>query len=164
MSASDTFTGRLLGYHDIQVEGGSLLPRRNVVNFANALVEDVAGVTRVTLVQRPVWLASAVVSLGTDDYGPAGFASATDIPLTSAAAASVTGFASAGLVTYEKRVWNRNVAGTYTITIPHNDEDSAAENRVYCSGYSDMDINPGYGARLVWDTTSNHWWASLCLS
>lgn len=37
---AEGFIFDLIGYHDVRKDGGSLLPRRNVLNFPNGLVND----------------------------------------------------------------------------------------------------------------------------
>lgn len=158
MATTDAFFDELIGVHDVTVDGGSNLPRRTTFDFANAVVEDVGGATRVTLTLRPVWLSTVDLAADQNDYTATGFAGATDVPFSMAASPAkiITGFSSTGVAVYQKRVWNHDA--TENLVIAHSDSGSSAANRVYCPGNADLTITPGRFARIIWDPGANHWW------
>lgn len=162
MSASDRFTASLLGYHDVRSNGGGLLPRRNTINFKNAVVEDRGGETQVTLSARPVWLPAAVLSADADDYAPAGLPECTDLSLSCTTARSVTGVESGGLVVYAKRIWNQSASAA--IQLEHASSSSASGNRFLCPGSLPYSIAAGYAVRIIWSAADNLWRVIPCLA
>ena len=161
MSESDGFLSSLLGIHDVQVNGGSLLARRHTLNIVNGLVEDVGGVTQISAVSSPAWLDTGVIAAQQDDYNPTGFASASEVPVSTVAARDITGFVSGGVVVYEKRIWNLS-AGAFSVTLKHDDSNSAAGNRIFGPGGADVVIAYQTAAKLIWSPGDSHWKALTC--
>lgn len=158
MANTDTFLGNMIGYHDIRVNGGSLLPRRNQINVVGGEVEDIGGETRISITTKAVW-APDITPLFADvnDYLPNSFATSSDIPIAPIIAArTVTGFSTVGLAVYTKRIWN--TAGTaLDLVIAHESASSLATNRVTSSFGTDVVIAMDEFVTLIRNSTDTRW-------
>lgn len=164
MASTDAFFARLLGYHDMRVNGGSLLPRRNQINFIDGRVEDIDGETQITAVDTARWLTpSQAMTADINDFSPVGMSTLTELAFDpSAATRTVTGFDATTLVVHEKRVWNLSTSAQ-NLVIAHNNVGSAPNNRVLTPDGLGLTITPGNAAKLLRNATDSVWRVLPCL-
>ena len=165
MARTDSFLDDLIGVHDITVNGGSKLPRRSNLNFIGSKVEDVAGITQVTLAIEPTWLSTVTLASNQNDYSTAvageSFAAATEISIKLTGNQNITGFLIAGTFVVEKRIWNDDAVDS--LTLKHDDSGSIAANRIFCPGDTDLVIAPKQAASIVYNPVALHWNSRTCL-
>ncbi len=161
MSNTEVFFNNLLGIHDLKSNGGSLLPRRSTLNIKGGSVEDVNGVTQITVPNTPVWVADPFILSGTEhDLTTPGFAASTDIIIFTAASATITGFDAAGILTQRKRIWNTSASA---VTILHDDAGSLSANRVLTPGGATLTIDAGTAFTIQRSADNLKWRALKCL-
>lgn len=169
MSLTDSFLSQLIGYHDMRVNGGSLLPRRSLLSFLRGRVEDIGGETQVSIVDEAAWLTPSHVhsSEPVNDFSPDGFAALTEIAFDPQGGDPriVTGFDATDLTVYEKRVWNlsTDMPSARDLIIAHDDSGSAANNRVITPDELDLTITPGNAAKLIRNAADSAWRVLPCL-
>ncbi len=162
MANTEVFFNNLLGIHDLKSNGGSLLPRRSTLNIKGGSVEDVNGVTQITVPNTPVWDATdGFILSGTEnDITTDGFAESTDILLLSATSATITGFDAAGILTQRKRIWNFSSEG---VLVLHDDSGSLSANRVLTPGGTTLTIEAGTTITIQRAADNLKWRALKCL-
>ena len=156
---AEGFLDRLLGIHDIRFNGGSKLPRRNVLNFLNGRVLDSVGETQIIVADNPVWSPTDLLTAQADDYTTAGFEDLTDVALTGNQ--DVTGFVAAGVNVLKKRIWNLDETGNTRLL--HENVASLATNRIITPGGSPLVITSNDGALIVRNFAGTRWIAIPCL-
>lgn len=163
MASTDTFINKLLGYHDLMVNGGSLLPRRHQMNIIRGRVEDVDGETQITISDSPQWLAAAeVLSADANDFSPTGFAGLSDVGVDpTGATRTITGFDATSLTVYTKRIWNFTT-DSRDLVVAHDDSGSVANNRVTTPGELDLTIPTGSAIVLIRNAADSAWRALPC--
>lgn len=159
---TSTFFDGLLGVHDFQVNGGSLLPRRNTIDVRSGRAEDVAGVTRLTIATAPGWLATIVLSGDVNDLTATDFADKSDISFDpTGATRTITGFDSTALTVEKKRLWNFTTDNR-DFVIAHNDSGSLAANRVLTPDGLDMTVTSIQVVSIQRSADGLNWRAYRC--
>jgi hypothetical protein len=154
------FLDDLIGIHDLQVNGGSLLPRRSVLNVigtgVTAVDNPVTGCTDLTLPTNAggTTISPAALSSNTNNFSPAGYSTASVIRVSASTAVAITGLNDAVQANVRPVLMN---VGSFTITLSHQSASSTTTNRFVCPGSVDYTIDPGETVELVRDTTSNRW-------
>jgi hypothetical protein len=171
VSATDAFLEKLRGIHDLRVNDGSVVARRNVLHLrgpnVRALDNPATEETDVWFEDGLSWL-PALPSASQNNYTISGWDLCTDVLIAPSAPIEITGFgredASTGAPFVKvKRLWKGN-AGANTVTLKHDHADSDAENRILCPG--DLDITMSVVNSLVilvFDTSVSRYRAVQCL-
>lgn len=158
---TSTFFDGLLGIHDFQVNGGSLLARRNTVDITGGRVESVGGVTQISVGTAPVWLPTIVITANEDDVTADGWAAASDIAFDPTGAdRTITGFDATSLTVQRKRLWNFTTDARDFI-IAHQDSGSLAVNRVITPDQQPLTVTATDTVVLVRTADNLNWRAYL---
>lgn len=165
MPSQDVFLDKMLGYHDITVNGGAALPRRHLINFIGAKLEDVGGLLRVSVTHEQSWPDPSVeITAQQDDFLPAGFPTLSDVAINPTGGTQViTGFDATGLKIFSKRIWNLS-GDARNLQIFHANISSLADNRITTPDGLTLTLTPGQGARLVRNQSGTGWRVLPCLS
>lgn len=160
---TSTFHDGLLGIHDFQINGGSLLPRRNTIDVRGGQVQDVNGVTRLTMTTTPVWLPTITQTGNTNDLTATDWAKSSDIGFDpTGATRTITGFDSTALTVEKRRLWNFTTdARDFVIT--HNDSSSSPLNRVITPDGLSMTVTATQVVSIQRAADGLHWRAYRCL-
>jgi hypothetical protein len=169
VSTTDAFLEKLLGVHDLRVNGGSKVARRNTLHLrgpnVRALDNPATEETDVWFEDGLSWI-NAAPAADQDDYALTGWDLCTHVQLLPSAPVEITGFAredlSAGAPFIKvKQLW-MGVTGANTVTLKH-DVTSAAGNRILCAGGSDILIDEiNTLVLLVFDVNVNGYRAVQC--
>ena len=153
------FLDDLIGIHDLQVNGGALLPRRSVLNVIGAGVTAVdnaaAGSTDLSLPTSGYGstITPPALPANVNDWAPNDFAQAAVWRVSaSTSGVSITGI-DAGA---QPRPVLMNV-GAQTITLANQSGSSSANNRIIGPGATSYSLLPGGIVELVRDPTSQRW-------
>ena len=96
-----------------------------------------------------------------DDYAPTDWTTLTLVTFqwSDATSKTITGFSASGLITNLKYVGSVGNAGTQNLILAHNNAGSAAANRIYCPGGTDITIPPADNkfVLLGYDTSVSRW-------
>lgn len=158
------FLDDLIGIHDLTVNGGSALPRRNVLNVigsgVTAVDNPVTGATDLTLPTSSggVTITPPALSANTNNYAPVGQSAASVMRLSSTTTINLTGFDASGFgaASVANRPMLINV-GSNTITLKHESSSSTASNRIICPGNVDFAFTAGLTVEMIRDTVSSRW-------
>ncbi len=158
MAKTDQFFQKLVGYHDVTVNGGSNLPRRSKLNIINGEVEDIDGATKIAITTKVSWLnPSQAISADQNNFSPTGFASLTEIAVDpTGATRTITGFDATNLTVFTKRIWNLTTDAR-DLVIAHNNSSSDANNSVLTPDSLPFTITPGSAAELVRNQSGTGW-------
>lgn len=153
------FLDDLIGIHDLQVNGGALLPRRSVLNVigtgVTAVDNPTDGSTDLTLPTATggATITAPVLSASVNNYSPTGHSgAAVERWSCGSTPRAVTGLDSNG----QPRPMIINY-GTAAITLSHQGGSSSAANRFVCPGGVDYELPGGGCVELVRDTVSDRW-------
>lgn len=157
---AEGFLERLLGYHDVRFNGGSKLPRRNLLNFVGGQIFDRNGETQIVVADNPIWLPLDILDAQADDYAPLGHESATDIPVSGNQ--DISGLSAAGITFTKQRIWNFDETGTTRLL--HEDAGSQPGNRFVIPGGSPISIASNGAIAVVRNITNTRWLVLPCLA
>lgn len=153
------FLDDLPGIHDLTINGGSVLPRRSLLNVvavgATATDNPTTGATDLVLptTATGATITPTALSASVNDYLPTGHATAAVERWSSGVTAiNVTGLDAGGL----SRPCIINV-GSATITLKHESVSSVAANRFRCPGNADFALTSGSIVELVRDSVDARW-------
>ncbi len=163
MARTSDFKTALVGVHDLTINGGSALTRRSGLNIIGQKVEDTGSVLQLTPRFEPVWAPQDSLTGSVNDYGPTGFASASELPIVLDGNYNITGFDSTGLTVLEKRIWNMDTSNSFTLV--NDSASSQSQNRIGIPGGGPtLAFTAGEVARIVYDSGTGNWWAFKCLA
>lgn len=157
------FTDDLIGIHDLSVNGGSVLPRRALLNVigtgVTATDNPTTGATDLSL---PTSLGGTTITpptllVATHNYAPPGLSGASVQRWSSSSALNVTGIDVSGIsfaVSLRPMIIN---VGSFTITLKHESSSSTAANRFIGPGNADYTLTTGSTVEIVRDTVSSRW-------
>ncbi len=165
MASQDQFLKKMLGYHDITVNGGSKLPRRNLINIIGGKTEDVNNATQVSITLEPVWNdPSTVIASSQNNLAPIDFAILTDVAINpTGGSRKITGWDAVGLRVFNKRIWNLT-ADASPITLQHDNSLSLLTNRMTTSDGLTLTLMAGEAALMVRNNNGIGWRVIKCPS
>jgi hypothetical protein len=154
------FIDDLIGIHDLQVNGGTLLPRRSVINIIGSGVtaadNPTLGTTDLVLPTSAggSTISPAALVANANDYSPPGYSTASVIRVTSTTTVNITGLNDGAQASVRPVLMN---VGSNAITLVHQSSASQTTYRFICPGGTNYTLDAGSTVELVRDTVANRW-------
>lgn len=101
-------------------------------------------------------LTPSAIASQQNNYDPTGFGTADLLRITLTGSQTITGFAAPGAGD-NQHFWIANIDTTDTLTLADESASSTAANRIITQTGSDLDLEAGEVAELVYDDTSTRW-------